>query len=613
MQLESQKPLPSAATSGSSSIAESAAIPTPTAALTHFDKASSNSLLVSFGKPADEKPVVFGAYQVLKEIAHGGMGVVYLARHIALGREVALKTIRSGSPVKPELVSRFYQEAQAVALLKHPHIVQVYDFGVVAEQHYFTMALAQGGSLLNCLKSYQADGRSAVVLMEKVARAVQHIHEHGLLHRDLKPGNILLDGGEPLVSDFGLAKSLESDLELTRSGAALGTPSYMAPEQAAGRSDRVGPQTDIWALGVILYELLCGSKPFTGQSREEVIRAIQEDEPSAPRSVSPSLDRNLEAILQKCLEKEPARRYRSAGALADDLGAWLRGEPIRARPLGRVGRAVRWVRRHRLVTMAAALAGTLALTGFLIVDRFDPDRTLRPLQRALLTQQNVTLLGPTGPPAWSQWQVPGAMLSRHVDETFSLHSGNRSLLALLPNIPWERFRLNAEVKQATSHEGGTGIYVAHESFPAADGPYHGFIGLTFNETGKLRLDENGKPRAQAQLRAFHHYEPRLGTFVLRNADLAPPHFWPPREPGDAHLWRSLALEVTLDQITAYLDGNAIGKVTTQQKLRHAKIMTMHKHTVIEQMPGFPSSGGLGLLVDNGIASFRNVEIRRLPD
>jgi serine/threonine-protein kinase len=283
--------------------------------------------------PEPQRPAgkTFGRYERLEEMPRSGMGVVYKARDPVLKIDVALKTMQAApGEERPELAERFDREAQALALLDHPHIVRIYDTGRHGGQAYFTMGFMTGGSLDRRLDRFR-DPRAAAALVEKVARAMHYVHERGILHRDLKPGNILLDErGEPRVTDFGLAKFRDSELELTRPGAVLGTLPYMAPEQASGQLDRIGPATDIWALGVILYELLTGRRPFEGKMREAVASLICTAEPPKPRGLRPGLDRALETVALKCLEKRPEDRYRSAGELADDLGLWLSGESIRA-------------------------------------------------------------------------------------------------------------------------------------------------------------------------------------------------------------------------------------------------------------------------------------------
>jgi serine/threonine-protein kinase len=269
-----------------------------------------------------------GRYEVIGELASGGMGVVYQAEDRQMNRRVALKMIRGGIFAGAEEVKRFHREARALAQLNHPHIIQVYDFGEVDSRPYFTMQLVTGGSLAGHMTRFGGDERTVVALIEKVAWAVQHAHERGILHRDLKPANVLLgDGDEPVVSDFGLVKFLHAEAEgLTQTGLTPGTPAYMAPEQAAGRNQAISPRTDVWALGVILYELLCGRRPFTGDSREAMLHHILTKPVPAPCTRRPDIDPVLEAVVLKCLAKEPGDRYATAGDLADDLGRWLRGE-----------------------------------------------------------------------------------------------------------------------------------------------------------------------------------------------------------------------------------------------------------------------------------------------
>jgi serine/threonine-protein kinase len=318
----------------------------------------------------------FGDYELLEQIGRGGMGVVYKARQISLRRLVALKMISAGELASPTSVQRFHVEAEAAAKLDHPNIVPIYEIGIHQGQHYFSMKLVEGGSLQELMaRERESSGETvtaiqqAVNLLAKIARAVHYAHQHGVLHRDLKPGNILLDAqGEPHITDFGLAKILEHEIGVTRTAEIIGTPSYMSPEQAAGH--QLSTASDAWSLGVILYQLLTGQLPFCGTTPVETLRKVIEDDPVLPskcelrsgraeRGLPLALRRSqvspdLETICLKCLEKDPARRYASAQELTDELGRFLRDEPIRGRPTGQLEKAWRWCRRK------PAVAGTLA-------------------------------------------------------------------------------------------------------------------------------------------------------------------------------------------------------------------------------------------------------------
>jgi tetratricopeptide (TPR) repeat protein/predicted Ser/Thr protein kinase len=305
----------------------------------------------------------FGDYQICRELGRGGMGVVYEARQMTLNRPVALKVIRAGVLAGDDDLRRFQNEAEAVAMLDHPGIVPVYEVGEHGGQRYFSMKLVSGGSLAGRIDDYRDDPRAAAWLVAEAAGAVFHAHLRGILHRDLKPANILIDEqGRPHITDFGLARRVGGDSELTESGAILGTPAYMAPEQASGHRAAVTTASDIYGLGAVLYAVLAGRAPFGGESVVETLDAVRTQRPEAPSRFNGNVPRDLEIICLKCLEKEPSRRYVTAGDLAADLGRWLAGEPIAARPVGRAMRLWMWSRRNPAIAiMAASLI--LALVG----------------------------------------------------------------------------------------------------------------------------------------------------------------------------------------------------------------------------------------------------------
>jgi len=303
-----------------------------------------------------------GPYQITHLIGRGGMGVVYRAVDTRLGRTVALKVLRAGGDAAPEELARFRLEAQNAARLQHPHIVPIHDTGHVGDLDYFTMDYIEGGTLGHWLGEKQRSYVERAQMLEKIVRAVHHAHEQNIIHRDLKPSNVMVDHqGEPHVMDFGLARNVESAQGLTVSGAALGTPQYMPPEQAKGAQKEIGPHSDVWALGAILYEMLCGTPPFHGDAVFQILRAVVQDEPVPPRNVVRNLPRDLDTICLKCLEKDPARRYPSAAALADDLRAYVASDPISARPLSGTERAWRACRKRPVLSVAAVLV--LAFSG----------------------------------------------------------------------------------------------------------------------------------------------------------------------------------------------------------------------------------------------------------
>ncbi|HVS34766.1 MAG TPA: serine/threonine-protein kinase [Gemmataceae bacterium] len=335
---------------------------------------------VAPGTAAESSPITvrcIGDYELLEEIARGGMGVVFKARQVSLNRIVALKMILTGQFASAAEVQRFRTEAEAAANLDHPNIVPIYEVGEHEGQQYFSMKLVEGGSLAAEVPKLVGEPRRAAQLLAAAARAVHHAHQRGVIHRDLKPANILLDrDGQPQITDFGLAKRA-ADVGQTHSGAIVGTPSYMAPEQASGRKGAVTTLADVYGLGAILYELLTGRPPFTGATPLDVMMQVLEKEPEPPTKVNPKADGDLEAICLKCLQKDPSRRYPTAAALAEELEHWLAGEPLTARPPSTAQLILRWLRKNiraaawvLLIGVLCGVVGPLGM-GLVVLQSFD--------------------------------------------------------------------------------------------------------------------------------------------------------------------------------------------------------------------------------------------------
>ncbi|HNQ89291.1 MAG TPA: protein kinase [Verrucomicrobiota bacterium] len=318
-------------------------------------------------RSASPLPESFGDYELLEEIGHGGMGVVYRARQRSLDRVVAIKMMAFAPDSSPELVKRFRAEAVSAASLHHPNIVAIHEVGIQEGRHFFVMDYVEGQSLaqrISDLRSWISDFRQSARWLQAVAEAVHYAHERGILHRDLKPSNVLIDAeDQPHVVDFGLARRLEGDSELTVTGQVLGSPHYLPPEQAAGHRARVSRRTDVYALGATLYHLLTGRPPFQAESLAQTLDLVLHADPVAPRLLNPTVSRDLETICLKCLEKEPSRRYATAQELADELARFQAGEPIQARPPSPTGKVWRWCRRKPSLAAAMGVALLSLLVG----------------------------------------------------------------------------------------------------------------------------------------------------------------------------------------------------------------------------------------------------------
>jgi serine/threonine protein kinase len=549
-----------------------------------------------------------GLHQVMGELSRGGMGVVYKARHVVLDRVVALKMMRADVRLWPEEGQRFEREMRAVARLRHPNILPIYEIGWHDGQPFYTMPFIAGGSLTGQRQRFQGEPHAALRLMAKVARAVQHAHEQGIVHRDLKPGNVLLDeGGEPLVADFGLAK-IQDDVELTQTGAVLGTAPYMAPEQAAGRTRQVGPWTDVWALGVMLYELLTGYRPFAGDSTEEIKERILRSAPRRPRALGAKLDKALEAIVLKCLRKDPARRYASAAELADDLDRYLRGQRPQAWEETWSSRLRRIALRHRVpvLLLALALTGLAGLTVFGLLSRFVSSGEPTPAPSEVSLPPPMVLIDERTSPAELHW-IPredgASRLPAPSKVPLSLHSKELHLLELLETPPWPHYRLEVVVRHEDGEENSeVGLFFGLGRHTFADGTYYSFWQLGFAEFGRSA----GKVElGVARLKDSPPYA--VVGFPATNG--APHSFVADGRGKAAAPWRPLAVEVDADEVRAFWGETCIQKMPRQRMEQFSARVLLGLGAARGDSP--PHSR-LGVYIHEGSASFQQVILKPLP-
>jgi tRNA A-37 threonylcarbamoyl transferase component Bud32 len=537
-------------------------------------------------------------YELLDLLGAGGMGVVFKARHLASGKVVALKTMRADALGSAEQAGRFEREVRATALLRHPHIVPTHDIGRTGSQPFYTMAFVPGGSLAQQRERLHADPWAAMALLEKVARAVHYAHSQGVVHRDLKPSNVLLDeGGEPLVSDFGLAKFPEGDIELTQTGAVLGTPAYMAPEQADGRTKDVGVGTDIWALGVMLYELLAGRRPFAGENTEEVKRHIREQTPARLRALRPGLSPAVEKVVLGCLEKEPRRRYRSAGELAEALRRCREDPALLAQP-GR--RAVPGWRRWRWLAGLGLLGLAGAVVAALLLSEGAPDgpKPPGPAGPAPEQVQEIRLLGSSGPPEKFRWVLgknEATVQPTAAGQPFAFGTTSRTLLELRPDVPWAGFRLEARVRQEPSQAGQAGIYFGYHRSVTPAGVHHCFASLAFSDFGA----DGG--RVALGLSAVKELDEPV---AVAGQDLVV-RLVPAAELGPGGGWHRLAVEVSAREVRAFWDGTWIGS-------RSRDTVDGRPESFRAVGWRFDPRGPVGLCATRTAASFKDVMVRPLP-
>ena len=561
-------------------------------------------------------PLSFGTHLLLEQLEPGGMGIVFKARQEALKRTVALKVIRAAAFASADAQARFRREGEALARVRHANVVQIYEFGECQGQPFYTMEWLEGGTLARKLKDGPLPEREAAELLRTLARAVQALHDERIIHRDLKPGNILFAAdGTPKIADFGLVKLLDEDGDATRSDAILGTPAYMAPEQARGSRD-IGNTTDVYALGAILYETLTGRAPLRGPSRQETMELLRTREPEPPSRHQPKLDRVLEAICLKCLEKEPDQRYPSAAALADELDRWLRGEPTQVRPPNRAVRIWRAVRRHPRTIAAACLCVSLSTLASAAWYFLDPDRPVKSIESRLRRGETVTLIGENGPPSWKLWSLrEGAVLpSETGDDTFLLSALDPALLILLPD-PQGSYRFSAQVRHlGFSRLGEVGLHFVHSWHDEPEGVNHAYCTVSFSDREPTHFDPATKApcgRVRCQL-----WRSQLPVLDSSGSFLAGKYFIPAVMAAPRELpWRELAVEVRPDGLEVFWEGESFGRIPNEvirRQFRNMKRGDEDVNAPLPFQPAFTPHDSLGLYVSRAKACYRRVVVQPLP-
>lgn len=551
----------------------------------------------------------FGPYHLLDCLNTGVMAVVYRARDMRNGTVVALKIVRDGW-LNPSSLARFRQEIAVARRLSHPAIIRVLDFGQVGEQWYLAMRYAEGGSLAAHLDRYSANPRAAVTLVAQIAHALHYAHQRGVFHRDLKPANILLDkAGQPLVADFGLAKLQEGTAALTQSGERIGSPAYMAPEQIQGLRQEIGRRTDVWALGVVLYELLTGRRPFEADNHLALFHQILHADPVLPSQRNPNVDAELEALCLHCLAKAPAQRPPSAEVLAQALESWAQGERRSLSPpscLERFCQALGRLGRNAAVLALGTLLGCLSVCLATVVPH-EPVKQAVPRDRdwlnAALTDLEqglpVQLVEQTGLPRWFRWQDQlGTLELLSPNEPVAclrpLVAYRPTLLELLPHPVRDSYHFRAEVREVEGENATPtfGVFFGFRSSPTASGLVFWYMEVRFND-----LWTTPAPGKQERLNGLHLNAARYTSRPRHGLTCQLPHQMLKPVPG---AWRTVEVDVTPTEFQVHWDGAFVGRHSWQDVRR--------RFGITEPWLG-DNQGSLGIVSCGSAVAVRNVTIR----
>jgi serine/threonine-protein kinase len=573
-----------------------------------------------FSLAPDAPGPALAGFEGIAYLGSGGMGVVYRAVQTGTQRTVALKFLQIGGSLIPGVRSRFVGEAHALARIDHPHIVRIHDAGEdETGRPYIAMEYVSGGSLGRLVRAGPVDPREAARIMAGVAAAVEAAHRVNVLHRDIKPGNVLLTAdGTPKVTDFGLAKLGDRDEGLTVSGAVMGTPSYMAPEQAGGHRTAFDPRIDVYGLGATLYELLTGHPPYRGPTSAATLRLVEQAALVPPSRHRAGLPAELEAICVKCLSKDPLDRYPTAGAVAEDLDRFLTGEPTVARPLTRWGKVRRWTKRYRLPLAAAVLLTLIAATAAVARRESDPRRRM---ERSLRRADPVTIIGETGPPT-----VPGRWVVGEVktttslsgDGTFAFQTHDESVLELCPDPQVNHYILTAEVRhvRTASDMSAAGVYVGCPGSTNAENVrFNRYLRVVFND---FRRKADQLPAIQAA----HGVEARDQVYAIAPGTIQAEQFWAanfPYPPANQqpNPWRKLELDVSPDGIVVHWWPDEKTRLKSHElpaKGFDDRAVTLRTRfpnllqPAPTPLPSWGPRGPVGLWLVEAAADFRNVTI-----